>query len=290
MALKDWLKTTLALSDETAERYAQWFTANRFPIDAARLPQLNLEADQRTTIENALELLSITREQREAREIRRARTDLVERFVAVAISVGFATSLSGMRWLRRGDFPTPLEWPGLIRLLTALFVIITGWEWFHRDIERNPSTSWLRFLVDIAVVIASLIFLLSYQAERLWLYSLGMIFLLYVVWDALSGRNVELIANSIWFVYFLLLTIITIAIPLHERDIAITECLFVIGGVTVLRWEGGQAWLGQRAQAWLGQRANNLRWEGAQAWLGHLIFAVILAFVYLIIRYLIRAS
>jgi hypothetical protein len=249
MALKDWLKTTLTDPAGKCDRYAQWFIGKNFPDDATQLPRLTLADDERTIIENALEQLSNPNPQR-VKEIKliEARNDLVARFVAVAISVGFASSLSKMLWLIFGRVPYPWEWEGLLRLLTALFVAITGWEWFHRDVDPNRDVdlgtvkSWLRFLLDISVVVVSLILLLSFQTERLWLYSLAMIFLLYVLWDILSGRNEAKKVNSVWSAYFIILIVITIRFPLHERDIAIMECLFVTLGVLVLWLQGHRLW------------------------------------------------
>jgi hypothetical protein len=71
--------------------------------------------------------------------IAKARFDLVIRFVAVAISVGFATTLSRMEWIQKGAVPNEIEMQEILRLATALFVSSSGWEWYHRDIAGRVS-------------------------------------------------------------------------------------------------------------------------------------------------------
>jgi hypothetical protein len=115
-----------------------------------------------------------------------ARDDLVRRIVAVAISVGFASIIANMPWLHEGTLPSPPEREQLFRLGTGLVVLLLGWDWYHRDIYKYRETTLIRFLVDVAVVIASLIFLIASGHERLWLLFLVAIFLLYVLWDAVT--------------------------------------------------------------------------------------------------------
>jgi hypothetical protein len=191
-------------------------------------------------------------EQLRDKKIGEARFDLVVRFVAVAISVGFASSLASMQWVKEGVVPTPLEWQEVIRLLTALFVVISGWEWFHRDTSRDETYTSRIFMLDIVVVVTSLIFLVSFRSERIWLYSIGLIFLLYVVWDVLSGRYKTvpnaLWVNIMWFGYFLLIIAVTLTFPLrdkihfpaHEKDVSTLLCLAVVGGIVVLRRDEGK--------------------------------------------------
>jgi hypothetical protein len=114
----------------------------------------------------------------ELKKIAEARIDLIVRFFAVAISVGFATSLSRMDWVQAGAVPTSRDWQDLMRLLSALLVVISGWEWFHRDTRRDETCNTQIFIIDILEVVIFLIFLLSFQAERVWLYCIGMIFIL----------------------------------------------------------------------------------------------------------------
>ena len=115
-----------------------------------------------------------------------ARHDLVKRLVAVTISVGFASALIKMSWLSDGTLPNVVELEWLARLSTALFVILLGWEWHHKDLFRHSETGVLRFLVDVAVVITGLIFLISSTHASAWLLCLVAIFAFYVVWDIVT--------------------------------------------------------------------------------------------------------
>ena len=91
-----------------------------------------------------------------------------------------------MTWLKDGSAPGIAEGEQLLRLFTALFVILCGWEWHHKDLGTHKLTSMPRFFVDVLVVIASLIFLISSDHERVWLLALTAIFGLYVVWDVVT--------------------------------------------------------------------------------------------------------
>jgi hypothetical protein len=201
-----------------------------------------------------------------------ARHDLVRRFVAVVISVGFASFLARMTWLSKGSLPDLIEGEQLVRLFTALLVILLGWEWHHKDLGPHPVTTIVRFLVDVLVVIASLIFLISSAHERVWLLFLVIIFALYVVWDgvtfsrrffAFRARHRTLrrmvhefksdktklnkirgpVTNVLWLVYFggiFVLFLFQSPTFLHT----VLLCLFVALGAAVLTCQGNKpdAW------------------------------------------------
>ena len=105
---------------------------------------------------------------------------------SIAISVQFATSLVGMDWLHGGSWPNSVEWQQILRLFMGLFVILLGWDWYHRDLVIHPRAGIFRFLVDVAVVSTSLMFLASSKNERTWIALLAGIFWLYVVWDGIN--------------------------------------------------------------------------------------------------------
>ena len=118
------------------------------------------------------------------------RFDFIRRFVAVAVSVGFATLLVNMKFVKEGVLPTSFEQQTIARLLTGFVIFLFGWLWFHRDLEtkirqKANSISILRFFLDALIVVASLIFLVSSYHQLSWLIALEVIFFLYVVWDIL---------------------------------------------------------------------------------------------------------
>jgi hypothetical protein len=68
----------------------------------------------------------------------------------------------------------------------GLFVILLGWDWYHRDLVMHPRTGIVRFVVHVVVVSTSLMFLASSKNERTWIALLASIFWLYVVWDGIN--------------------------------------------------------------------------------------------------------
>lgn len=113
------------------------------------------------------------------------RKDLVKRLFAVAISVGFAARVVG---LDRRDKPlTCVEWEQVVFLITALLVVLLCWDWYHRDIERIKYKYVGRFLLDVALTFAYLMFLYSAGfGLGVWSFFLFFIFILFVTWDILA--------------------------------------------------------------------------------------------------------
>jgi hypothetical protein len=179
-----------------------------------------------------------------------ARHDFVRRFVAVAISIGFAGVLVKMTWLSAPSWPNVTEQEQLWRLFTAFLVILLGWEWHHKDLGIHKTTSIIRFLVDVAVVIVSLIFLISYANERIWLISLVVIFALYVVWDVVNliedrtllARHNALrgpLTNAVWLAYFGgILWLVVWQSPTYWHTVLV--CIAIIAGAGFLTWQGNK--------------------------------------------------
>jgi hypothetical protein len=143
------------------------------------------------------------------------RKDFVRRMIAVAISVGFAGRLVQMNWIKGTQFvwPTAPEWIVLLRLIVGIFVVVSGWEWYHRDIRDRPLNRPWRFYIDIAVVITTILFLFSADKEEVWLSSLVLIFALYLLWDAVSALEFRttaaqaqiwsaFVTNAMWLGFF----------------------------------------------------------------------------------------
>src|SRR5262249_5385657 len=156
-----------------------------------------------------------------------------------------------------------------------LFVVISGWEWYHCNILESPHPlkKWPRFLVDLLAVVGSLVFLLSSKVQMLWLAAACIIFFLYVFWDALSvqefpgdytpptgsiwevywelGKNGRVAANLGWFFYFLILFIVTGALTWKFSAggplLTLICCAWIVLGVAGLHFDAGTLTLSQRA-------------------------------------------
>jgi hypothetical protein len=149
-------------------------------LTAREIKLLDIEVEDQSKLLRAIEDRKLDQKRSDARD------DFTRRFVAVAVSVGFASFLVRMQWLNEGSFPSFVEISQLVRLFVALGFIVLGWEWYHRDIGRYPGTTDFRFFVDVGVIIASLLFLISATHEHAWLGFLVVIFALYVWWDGVT--------------------------------------------------------------------------------------------------------
>jgi hypothetical protein len=114
------------------------------------------------------------------------RKDLMRRWFAVAISVGFATTLVHMQWLNAGQFPNGDEWQQLARLTTALCAVVLSWEGYFFSIESKPLNTTPRFVIDFVLVLLYMVLLYTSKIPTFWLYIHAISFLLYFSWDLLS--------------------------------------------------------------------------------------------------------
>lgn len=117
------------------------------------------------------------------------RADLIKRLFAVAISVGFATSLAGMPWVRDGVFPKPEEWPQLAILATALIATVLSWDGYLLSIDGKPLGSFWRFTIDVVLVFIYMFLLLTSKHDHIWLRTLALIFILYFLWDVFTVKE-----------------------------------------------------------------------------------------------------
>jgi len=119
--------------------------------------------------------------------------------------------------------------------------VVSGWEWYHRDLKDRPLNYPWRFYIDVAVVTYTIVFLYASNNEGIWLFSLVTIFGLYVLWDIAAliefGRvSIVLrekiwsgfITNIIWSAFFWLLF-------LDRNDHPLATCLFVFLAAAFLR-------------------------------------------------------
>lgn len=117
------------------------------------------------------------------------RNDLMRRWFAVAISVGFATTLVNMQWLGAGHFPDHNELQQLARLTTALIAVVLSWEGYFFSIDSKPLKTTPRFIIDFTLVLLYMVLLYTSKIPTFWLYLHALSFVLYVAWDTLSIKE-----------------------------------------------------------------------------------------------------
>lgn len=121
------------------------------------------------------------------KDLAEIRSDLIKRLFAVAISVGFASSLARLSWVEQAEFPPTSFWYGqFVVLFTALFTTLLSWDGYFLSIKSKPLFSTLRFYIDIALVFMYMIMLMTSKIQHFWMYVLCAIFVLYIAWDVLT--------------------------------------------------------------------------------------------------------
>ena len=118
-----------------------------------------------------------------------ARADLVRRLFAVAISVGFAATLARMTWVQNGRLPDGGEFDQTIALATALLATILSWDGPLLSVRDKPLFGFWRFLVNVALVFIYMFLLMASLHPGCLIWTLAVIFVLYVVADVLTIRE-----------------------------------------------------------------------------------------------------
>ena len=114
------------------------------------------------------------------------RSDLIKRLFAVAISVGFATALARLDWVKNGTWPSQQDYEQLSILLVGLVATVLSWDGYLASIAVKSLEKFWRFGIDIVLVFVYMLLLITSPHPYLWLPILVIIFVLYVVWDMLS--------------------------------------------------------------------------------------------------------
>lgn len=123
------------------------------------------------------------------------RSDFMKRWFAIAISVGFATALSNMPWLKNGnifDESLPVDWSQIeqcARLFTAALATILSWDGYFQSISNKPLVDGPRFAIDVFLVFMYLFLLLTSKFDYFWLWIHALAFAFYCLWDFLSIRK-----------------------------------------------------------------------------------------------------
>lgn len=224
-----------------------------------------------------------------------ARADLVRRLLAVAISVGVAATLAKMSWVQNGRLPDPVELNQTIALGTALLATILSWDGPLLATPQRPLFGFGRFLVDVALVFVYMFLLMGALHPGCMLWTLSIIFLVYVLRDVLTIREhaegydralagarraspaqiwhvyaggfahrseVEPrpVVTLIWAIYFLLLALI--ANPHADAHVR-TSCVFALIGVVGY-------WLDEAGQ----QRSES---DGGMRWRSIIVLSALIA-------------
>jgi hypothetical protein len=221
------------------------------------------------------------------------RKDFIRRLFAVAISVGFATTLVRMDWVEKGDLPAGAEIDQLFILFLGLIVTVLSWDGYLASIEKKPLNGDGRFWIDIALVFIYMFLLISSKQSDFWLFTLVVIYVLYAAWDFLTVRehmvsyNKELVPSAAtsddraplrqilrvyadgfkdrtgidrgpistfsWALFFIFLWLIHRSLPTVGT---IGTCLFAISGLALYRYDKRKTLKGQTVRGFsMPQRA-----------------------------------
>ena len=126
---------------------------------------------------------------REETETEKNRADLIKRLFAIAISVGFATSLAGMDWVKNADWPKVDEVRQLVVLGVALALTVLSWDGYLLSIKNKPLGNSYRYAIDVLLVFVYMFLLLTAKSPNTWIVTITIVFLLYFVWDILTIKD-----------------------------------------------------------------------------------------------------
>lgn len=115
------------------------------------------------------------------------RNDFMRRWFAIAVSVGFATTVVQMEWVKQGHAPSYPEWEHLGRLGAALLATVLSWEGYFISISTKKLYDFPRYLIDILLVFLYLFLLLTSRFPYYWLALHAITFGVYAVWDFLTA-------------------------------------------------------------------------------------------------------
>jgi hypothetical protein len=118
------------------------------------------------------------------------RNDLIRRLFAVAISVGAAATLAEMPWIKApGRAPCFPEYQQLSILIAAMYATVLSWDGYLLSIDNKPLRNFWRFAIDIFLVFVYMFLLMTSKLLVWWTFLHAFIFVLYVIWDALTIRD-----------------------------------------------------------------------------------------------------
>jgi len=71
----------------------------------------------------------------------------------------------------------------IVLLGIALIAVILSWQWYFPNIEKRPLEDSFRFFLDVLIVVAYLLLLLTSWLYEVWFWTLAAIWWLYLGWD-----------------------------------------------------------------------------------------------------------
>jgi len=132
--------------------------------------------------------------EQQERRVSTIREEFMKQWFAIALSVGFATALAEMPWLREGvlDWSLPIDWTQveqMVRLFVAALATGLSWDGYFQSISNKPIEDGPRFTIDVLLVFLYLFLLLTSKFSYFWLTIHAVAFLFYIAWDYLSIRK-----------------------------------------------------------------------------------------------------
>jgi hypothetical protein len=94
-----------------------------------------------------------------------------------------------MTWVQNGALPDPAELNQTLILGTALLAAILGWDGPLLAMTDKPLFGFCRFLINLALVFIYMFLLMASAHPECLLWTLSVIFALYVLWDVLAMRE-----------------------------------------------------------------------------------------------------
>src|SRR4051794_33065163 len=127
-------------------------------------------AGQRAELTSPNGWRSVGKQSAKSRSARAAiRDDFMRRIFAVAVSVGFATTLSKAEWIQQTRLPNVGELQQLAILLTALTATVASWDGYLVSIDKKPLERTGRYVIDLVLVFIYLLLLLTATNPHWWL-------------------------------------------------------------------------------------------------------------------------
>jgi hypothetical protein len=117
------------------------------------------------------------------------RSDFIGRLFAVGVSVGFATAITRMNWVKTGDFPSHTELEQILILIGGLIASLLSWDRYLAAMEAAPLNYFWRYAIDVCLVFIYMFLLITSNNPGFFLPILTIIFSLYVISDLLVIRQ-----------------------------------------------------------------------------------------------------
>ena len=127
--------------------------------------------------------------------------DFLDFLFTVAISVGLTPELlngpftglltESSHWKVEGPWPTNYEWIEIGAFFVGFLNLTLSWFGYHASIRTRPLNYFsgygmVRFMLDVLLVIVYGIILIKYQSPPLVFFLLLLVWLIFVLWDALK--------------------------------------------------------------------------------------------------------